>query len=218
MSLDVKNYETIRYQPDPRRAEVWRHVAGYLQRWIPADATTLELAAGYCDLSNALHNTHRIAADHSSTVEHHAAAGVETMIADARNMSRIDSRSIDVVLASNLVEHFVYEDLDPFFAECRRMLKPDGRLVLIQPNYRFCASTYFDDYTHRSVHSHVSLPDHLRNAGFSIKHLEPRFLPFSMQSRLSFGYRLVALYLKLPYRPFAGQMLVIASPQRKVVS
>ncbi len=218
MSPDAKPYEAIRYKPDPRRAEVWRQIASYLQRWIPTDATTLELAAGYCDLSNALHNSRRIASDHSSTVEHHAAAGVETIVGDARVMPTIDSNSIDVVLASNFVEHLDYRELDPFFAECRRMIKPGGRLVLIQPNYRLCASTYFDDYTHRSVHSHVSLPDHLRNAGFFIEHVEPRFLPFSMQSRLSFGYRLVALYLKLPYRPFAGQMLVIATSQNKAIS
>ena len=31
-----------------------------------------------------------------------------------------------------------------------------------------------------------------------------------MKSRLSFGHASVPLYLRLPYRPLAGQMLVVA--------
>jgi hypothetical protein len=39
---------------------------------------------------------------------------------------------------------------------------------------------------------------------------ERRFLPLTMKSRLSFGYALVPLYLRPPYRPLAGQILVVA--------
>jgi len=46
--------------------------------------------------------------------------------------------------------------------------------------------------------------------GFDIERIEPRFLPLTLRSRLSWGHRLVPLYLKLPYRPLAGQMLVVA--------
>jgi hypothetical protein len=34
----------------------------------------------------------------------------------------------------------------------------------------------------------------------------------TMKSRLSRAHRLVPLYLRLPYRPRAGQMLVVAEP------
>jgi SAM-dependent methyltransferase len=203
-------YELTRFTADPRRAAVWRQIAKYLRQWIPAEATTLELAAGYCDLSNALTNKRRIATDWSPTVTEQATEGVEAFVADARNLPMVNDESIDIVLASNFVEHLTYDELDPFFAECLRMLAPSGRLILIQPNYRLCSATYFDDYTHRSVHSHVSLPDHLQSAGFTIERVEARFIPFSMQSRLAFGYRLVTPYLRLSYRPRAGQMLVIA--------
>lgn len=206
----VNSYEETRYTPDPRRAAVWSQIAAYLQRWIPHNATSLELAAGYCDLSNALTNVRRIASDYSPTVANHAARGVETFVADARHLPMIADATIDVLLASNFVEHLTYEELDPFFAECHRMLSQRGRLILIQPNFRLCAASYFDDYTHRSVHSHVSLPDHLQSVGFLIERVEARFLPFSMQSKLAFGYRLVAPYLRLPFRPHAGQMLVVA--------
>ena len=90
-------------------------------------------------------------------------------------------------------------------------LRPGGRLVLIQPNFRLTARRYFDDYTHRTIFTDVSLPDLVASRGFRRERVEARFLPFSMQSRLSFGYRLAPLYLRLPWRPLAGQMLVIAS-------
>ena len=210
MTDTTNAYELSRFTADPRRAAVWSQIARYLQRWIPAEATSLELAAGYCDLSNALTNKRRIATDWSPTVSKFGAEGVETLVGDARNLPTIQDAEIDVALASNFVEHLAYDELDPFFNECLRMLKPNGLLMLIQPNFRLCSSTYFDDYTHRSIHSHVSLPDHLKSVGFAIERVEPRFLPFSMQSRLAFGYRLVTPYLRLPYRPHAGQMLVIA--------
>jgi hypothetical protein len=39
---------------------------------------------------------------------------------------------------------------------------------------------------------------------------EPRFLPFSMKSRLPKVGWLVSLYLALPWRPLAGQFLLVA--------
>jgi hypothetical protein len=35
-------------------------------------------------------------------------------------------------------------------------------------------------------------------------------LPMTLKSRLSSGHKLVPLYLRLPWRPLAGQMLLIA--------
>ena len=42
--------------------------------------------------------------------------------------------------------------------------------------------------------------------------LLPRFLPFSLKSRLPKSPYLVRLYLRLPLRPLAKQMLVVARP------
>ena len=43
-------------------------------------------------------------------------------------------------------------------------------------------------------------------------HAEPRFTPFTMKSRWPKAEWMVDLYLRLPFRPFAGQFLVIAEP------
>ena len=79
------------------------------------------------------------------------------------------------------------------------------------PNFRLRPHEYFDDYTHVAVFTDRSLPDMLEANGFTRDHVDARFLPLTLKSRLSFGHRLVPLYLRLPWRPLAGQMLVIAT-------
>ena len=89
-------------------------------------------------------------------------------------------------------------------------MRPGGRLVILQPNFRLCYRDYFDDYTHVSVFTDRSLPDVVRAAGLTVTRVWPRFLPFSMKSRLPVGTPWVWLYLRSPLKPCAGQMLVVA--------
>lgn len=205
-------YFGTRYTPDPRRAAVWRHVTRYLARWIRPDADVLELGAGYCDFSNEVAARSRVAFDLRPEFAGHAAAGVRTEVGDCRDLSRFADASFDVVFASNLLEHLDLAGNEALVAEVRRVLRPGGQLLLVQPNYRLNPREYFDDYTHVTVFSDRSLPDFLAAHGMRVTHVEARFLPFTMKSRLSFGHVLVPWYLRLPYRPLAGQMLVIASP------
>src|SRR5262249_39187867 len=103
-------------------------------------------------------------------------------------------------------------DVDRCVDEARRGLRPTGRLMLLQPNFRLAPRRYFDDYTHRTIFTHQSLRDYLTSRSFEVERVEPRFLPLTMKSRLSFGHRSLPRYLALPWRPIAGQMLVCASP------
>lgn len=121
---------------------------------------------------------------------------------------------VDVVFASNLLEHLSREDIAAALDEFRRVLRPGGRLILIQPNYRLCARQYFDDYTHLTPLSDRSLADLLRAHDFDLLTVRGRFLPLTLKSsggRLTF---LLPLYLRLPVRPLAGQMLLVATPSR----
>ena len=82
----------------------------------------------------------------------------------------------------------------------------------MQPNFRYAWRAYFDDYTHRSVFTDVSLPALLRAQGFSIDLVQPRFMPYSMRgSRLPITPWLVRPYLRSPLKPMAGQMLIVAT-------
>jgi SAM-dependent methyltransferase len=203
-------YYATRFTPDPRRRAVWRHVSRYLQRWISPTADVLELGAGYCDFSNTVTARSRTALDVEPTVQSAAEAGVTAVVGSCTDLSQFGESSFDVVFASNLLEHLERDALQATLHEVRRVLRPNGRVLFVQPNFRLRPREYFDDYTHVAVFTDRSLPDLLVAHGYLIEHVEARFLPLTLKSRLAFGHRLVPLYLRLPWRPLAGQMLVIA--------
>lgn len=208
--MDEERYFSTRLTEDPRRAAVWTHVARYLRPWIYADGSILDLAAGRGELTGALEARRRVAMDLHPDLADLVPEGVEAVVGDATDLSRFADAEFDNVTASNFLEHLEHPDIDRCLAEVFRVLRPEGHLILVQPNFALAPRAYFDDYTHRTIHTDVSLADRLGAAGFEMVHIERRFLPLSMKSRLSFGHRLVPLYLRLPWRPLAGQMLLVA--------
>lgn len=205
-------YYATRYTSDPNRGRVWGHVTRFLSRWIPAEAEVLELGAGYCDFSNAIAARHRVAMDIDNAVSAHAGPGVQAEVGDCSDLRRFESGSFDAVFASNLLEHLPMTTVVAMLKEIRRVLRPTGRLVLMQPNFRLRPREYFDDYTHVTVFSDRSLPDLLRAEGYEVIDVMPRFLPQSMKSRFAWASSLVPFYLRSPVKPLAGQMLVVAQP------
>lgn len=210
MSTSPDGYFATRFTPDPARSEVWRHVAAYLQRWIDADGPLLDLAAGYADFTRHVQASRKVAVDLNPDLPGHAGPGVEAIVGDATDLGRFGDGEFSTVFASNFVEHLDHEAIDRLLGEVGRVLRPGGRLVLVQPNFRLAPRRYFDDFTHRTIWTDQSLADLVTAAGLPAEHVEARFLPLTMKSRLSFGHRLVPLYLRLPWRPLAGQMLVVA--------
>ena len=197
---------------DPARAVVWRVVADHLSEWIPAQSCVLEIGAGYCCWINAVRAARRVAVDNWPGFASHAASGVETMVLDASgDLDRLGAGSFDVVLASNVIEHFEPDAAAGLVDAVAAVLRSGGRMLVIQPNFRYAFREYFDDYTHRSMFTDVSLPNLLRSRGFQIERVEPRFLPYSMRgTRWPIAPWLVRAYLRSPIKPRAGQMLVIA--------
>ena len=205
-------YHAVHLTPDPARPVVWEAIAEHLSRWVPPQAHVLEIGAGYCTWINAVHAARRVAIDIWPGVSHHAAPGVETRVLDAAtDLRSLGEQAFDVVLASNVLEHFTPETAAAIAADAFHLLRPAGRLLVVQPNFRFASASYFDDYTHRSIFTDVSLPAMLRAQGFMIDLVEPRFLPYSMRNaRVPIRRWLVSAYLRSPWKPLAGQMLVVA--------
>jgi len=212
MAAAVTGYHTAHLPEDPARAVVWKVVAEHLSIWVPAGARVLEIGAGYCAWINNVVAARRVAVDIWSDVVRHADHGVEALVLDAScDLPTLGEAAFDVVLASNILEHFEPGVTASVVDDVSRVLKPGGRFIIIQPNFRYAAKHYFDDYTHRSVFTDVSLPNLLRAHGFAIDRVDPRFLPYSMRgTKLPIRPWTVRAYLWSPFRPMAGQMLVIA--------
>jgi SAM-dependent methyltransferase len=146
-------------------------------------------------------------------VLHAAAEHVEAEVGDCTDLSRFDSGSFDVVFASNLLEHLERPATAQLLAESARVLREDGILMLLQPNFRLNPGGYFDDYTHVAIYTDRSLADYLRSQDWRIVQVHPRFLPLTMKSKGSALTFLVPWYLRSPIKPLAGQMLLIATPK-----
>lgn len=203
-------YQRSRFAFDPRRARVWQAIVGYLGHYLPRQGAVLDLGSGYCDFINAVRARERWAVDLHLDPHEYAAPGVRPLCTDVADLDAIPDASLDAVFASNLLEHLGDEKLIATLAEARRKLAPGGRFIAIQPNFAYSYRQYFDDFTHVKVFTHVSLADFLRAQGFDIERVTPRFLPFSMKARTPKWPWLVSLYLRLPWRPLARQMLVVA--------
>ena len=205
----MNDYYETRYVFDKGRSQVWKAITEYLQSNIAPNATVLDLGSGYCDFINNVKAQVKIAVDGNKESAKHCKEGVQFIQSDVTDLSQVASSSVDVVFASNLLEHLDDEQLSTMFDEINRITRKDAKVILMQPNFRYCASEYFDDYTHKKVFSHVSLSDFLRHNNFRPIKIYPRFLPFSLKSILPKSYWLTKLYLMQPFKIFAKQMLII---------
>jgi len=205
----MSGYFQTRYSYDKGRAVVWRAISEYLQREVPEDATVLELGCGYCDFINQIRAAVKYALDVDASAGDHCAPDVKFLHASALEIP-LPSKSVDLIFASNLLEHFDDSTLVKLMPQIHASLRPRGRLMLIQPNYFYAYREYWDDYTHKKAFTHSSLNDFLVANGFRIRTIEPRFLPISFKSRAPRSYWLTWLYLRAPWRPGAKQMLVVA--------
>jgi SAM-dependent methyltransferase len=211
--MSGSTYHDVHLPEHPARAGVWRAIADYLAPWVPEGSRVLEIGAGRCHWINSVRASSRLAVDVWPDVARYAAPGVEARVLDAgRELPALSAAHFDVVLASNVLEHFEPDTASRVVQEVATLLKSGGRLLIIQPNYRYAYRTYFDDYTHRAVFSDVSLTNLLRSHGFRIEVCRPRFLPYSMRHAPgSVPPWLVRAYIRSPFKPRAGQMLVVAT-------
>ncbi len=195
---------------DKKRDEIWKIIARYLQNELPINSTVMDIGAGRCNFINNIKAGEKHALDVFDEIRKHANRNVITHVQPSSSMKNLKSDYFDTVFASNFFEHLTRGDVKKTLTEVRRMLKPGGKLIIIQPNFKYAYRDYWDDYTHITPFTHVGMMDLLASYGFSITKCIPRFLPFSMKSRLRSLHCLMKLYLYFPIKPQAKQMLIIA--------
>ena len=184
------------------------------QRFVPEDGTVLDLGAGYCEFINNITAGKKIAVDLNPDLQTFATDGIEIVNADSRDMKAVDTASVDTVFTSNFFEHLSSpEALLETLAECRRILKANGTIVVLMPNIRNLPGKYWDFLDHRLALTHRSLVEALELTGFTPLVVHPKFLPYTVnESRLPVRAWLIRLYLAL--RPawwlLGKQMLVVA--------
>ena len=208
-------YHESRLTPDMRRDVVWRALwRFYFSRVVPADGCVLDLGCGYGSFINQVVARRRIALDNWPQFPRFVAQGVEAVVGDVRDLDFLPDDEVDFAFASNLFEHLLQAEFSQVLDNLRSKLSLRGTLTILQPNYRYAYREYFDDYTHITPYSHVSLPDFLIANGYQVLKVIPRFLPLTVKSRIPVSSLLIAAYLASPIKPLGKQMLVCAKPAR----
>ena len=208
----ASEYHRVRFPYDPERAKPWRALCRYLAPGVDPQAGLLDLGAGYGDFSRFSKAGPKWAMDMNPALIGYWEDSVQPLIQSALDPLPFWTGALGTVFASNFFEHFSSSDGARILQELRRVLRPGGRLIVVQPNFRLEPRRYFDDYTHQTIYTDEGFNGFLAGSGFRVIHSEPRFTPFTMKSRWPKAEWMVDLYLQLPFRPFAGQFLAIAEP------
>lgn len=189
----------FRYGMDFRK-KMWQILChDFFQKYIPADAVVLEIGAGYCEFINSVKAGHKIAVDLNSDAAKFADKDIEVIISESVNMGVIGDESCDIVLASNFFEHLSKPDIKRTIKEACRILKRNGKFLILQPNIRFCYKDYWNFFDHITPLDDLSLREILEIDGFEVIESRPKFLPYAVKSRLPKAFFLIRLYLRIPF-------------------
>lgn len=196
------------------RDQVWKVLVGeYFQRWIPAQATVLDLGCGHCEFINNVDAEKRLGMDLNPDTAHHAAPGVQILAQSCSQPWAVQDNSLDVVFTSNFFEHlYTKRDLRDTLTQAWRCLRPGGRIIALGPNIRFLPGAYWDFYDHYLALTELSLGEVMTEIGFTLEEQIPRFLPYTMSRGGQPPVWMLSLYLKLKFAwpVFGKQFLVMA--------
>jgi SAM-dependent methyltransferase len=193
--------------------ELWAEVVKWLSRWIPPDGAVLDIACDRGYFIRQVNARERWATD-IRDLSGAFDASVTFVQADGLQLSSAVPRDhFDVAFMSNYLEHLVSaEAVLAQLAEVRHVLRPGGRLIVLQPNIRFVGGTYWDFLDHRVPITDRSLREAAELAGLQVEQMIPRLLPYSTKSRLPQHRLLVRAYLRFPpaWRLLGKQALMVA--------
>lgn len=196
------------------RTVLWQTlVTSYFQQFIRPTDTVLDLAAGYCEFINTVRCGTKIAVDLNPTVNTVAGPDVTVHHRASTDLPAELTGTVDVAWVSNFFEHLADSaELLATLRELRRVLKPGGRLLVLQPNIRLTGAAYWDFVDHSLPITERSLAEALSLTGFTVETMKVRFLPYTTESRLPISPTLIRLYLKLPPAQFllGKQTFVVA--------
>ncbi|MEJ7764183.1 MAG: class I SAM-dependent methyltransferase [Acidimicrobiales bacterium] len=197
------------------RAAVWGVLGPWLWAQMGRPQRVLDPAAGRFEFLNAIPAAERWAVDQVDTGFARDPT-IRLEFGDAQQVA-LPADHFDGVFVSHFLEHLASQQHVALFL--RKLLAataPGGTIAVLGPNFRYCASQYFDCADHIVPLSHVSVAEHLHAAGYEVGRIVPRFLPFSFRSALPPSSRLTAAYLRLTpaWRLLGKQLLVLARRPR----
>jgi 2-polyprenyl-3-methyl-5-hydroxy-6-metoxy-1,4-benzoquinol methylase len=178
---------------------VWREIVAYLERFIDPDAPVLDLACDRGHFIRFVNARERWATD-IRDVSASLPPEIHFVQAPGSELARVlPNGHFGTVFMSNYLEHLESgEAVNEQLRVAQALIRPGGRVVILQPNIRLVGPRYWDFIDHRVALTERSLLEAAEIAGLGTVKLVPRFLPYSTKGRLPSDSRLVRLYLAVP--------------------
>jgi SAM-dependent methyltransferase len=195
-----------------RKDEIWRVLcARFFQRYVRSTDTVLDIASGLGEFSRHIKAAKIFAVDVNPDAGRFVSDGLAFRLTSAERMDFLSDNSVDVAFTSNFLEHLRTKIVvDAVLREVRRVLRPGGIFIALQPNIRYAYREYWDFYDHHTPLSHLSCAEAFELAGLQVIELIDRFLPFSTKSALPTHPLLVRIYLVCrPAWRFLGKQFLI---------
>ncbi|MFL2889574.1 MAG: class I SAM-dependent methyltransferase [Pelagibacteraceae bacterium] len=114
----------------------------------------------------------------------------------------IEDSSIDIITSNSVVEHL--KDVSNFFNESRRVLKKDGIMILVTPNFKYSYQNFYDDSTHVNPFTPIKLNETLNLFNFK----KNKVLPWLVKKNPKIW--------RLPFAFFYARYLLIARNDTKI--
>ena len=91
--------------------------------------------------------------------------GLDIKLCDIENEKLpFDDNTFDVIYSKSFIEHLYYPE--KYLEEAYRVLKPNGMLLTLVPDWESNYKTYYDDFTHRTPFTKMALTDAYKMYGF----------------------------------------------------
>ena len=190
-----------RFPDDAARAKaaIWKPITAYLQRYVVPDAPVLDIACDRGYFINNVRAPERWATDLRDTSDS-LQDGIRFLVADGLTLdSTLPNAHFGTIFMSNYLEHLRSPDeVIRQFVVVARLLRPGGRVVVLQPNIRLVGAAYWDFIDHRVALTERSLVEAAELGGIRTVQVITRFLPFTTGRLLPSSASLVSLYLAFP--------------------
>ncbi len=175
---------------------IWDEIARYLQRFIDPTRPVLDLACDRGHFIRAIGASERWATD-IRDMRSALPADIRFVQSSGLDLLRVLPTSyFGSIFISNYLEHLATpEAVIEQLSVAQGLLRPGGRVVILQPNIRLVGPRYWDFIDHRVALTERSLVEAAELGGLHTETLVTRFLPYSTKGRLPSAPMLVRAYL-----------------------
>lgn len=189
---------------EAKRQVMWKILTkDYFQKFVDKKDTVLDLAAGYCEFINNIECDKKIAIDLNAATKKKANKYVKVYQALSTNLPKELTSKVDVVFTSNFFEHLDSKnELIDTLKEVHRVLKPGGKIMILQPNIRLVGNQYWDYVDHTLPLTEKSLEEAFHLTNFEVSLKKVRFLPYTANSKIPASPLLIRFYLRFPPAQF----------------